>query len=464
MPRPSRGVAFAVPLLAAALAHAPAQDADPCRLADAIGAPEWFDIRGSSRIRYATLDGQFRSGGSGGDQALSIRTLLEAKFQFNPVTITIEGIDCRQYLGDFGTPVGTSLVNATELLQANLSWRAEDFLIPGSESRLTVGRLTMDIGGRRLVARNRFRNTINGFTGADWLWKIDEAQSFRAFYTMPVTRLPADAESLRDNQAQFDKEDTEHTFWGAHYQHADLPLGTTAELYLVGLAENDTDDFDTHDRNLITPGIRLHRLPSRAKFDFELEGILQFGETRASSDPLDSQTLDVFACFLHATLGYTFDVPWSPRFALHYDYASGDKDPGDQAYGRFDPLFGARRFEYGPTGIYGAVARSNMSAPGCRFTLAPAKDVELMIAHRACWLASDTDSWVPTNVRDFGANSGSFVGNQIEAALTWQPLPGNLAIEAGVAHFFYGQFPRNAPNRSDQGDSTYAFVQTTIEF
>jgi hypothetical protein len=38
-------------------------------------------------------------------------------------------------------------------------------------------------------------------------------------------------------------------------------------------------------------------------------------------------------------VGYTLDMPWSPRLALQIDGASGDKHPGDGSLGTFNPLF-----------------------------------------------------------------------------------------------------------------------------
>lgn len=39
---------------------------------------EWFSLHGEARIRYETVDGQFRAGGKGGDQAIAMRTLMLA--------------------------------------------------------------------------------------------------------------------------------------------------------------------------------------------------------------------------------------------------------------------------------------------------------------------------------------------------------------------------------------------------
>ena len=54
-----------------------------------------------------------------------------------------------------------------------LGTRTEDTLRDGDTLAFTLGRQTIDIGSRRFVARNRYRNTINSFTGVDWWWKSD---------------------------------------------------------------------------------------------------------------------------------------------------------------------------------------------------------------------------------------------------------------------------------------------------
>ncbi|MDQ3773199.1 MAG: alginate export family protein [Pseudomonadota bacterium] len=70
------------------------------------------------------------------------------------------------------------------------------------------------------------------------------------------------------------------------------------------------------------PGFPVYRDPAKAQFDFELESIFQFGESRASA-ATDVVDLDHFAHMQHIQAGYTFDAPWSPRVLAQYDYASG---------------------------------------------------------------------------------------------------------------------------------------------
>jgi hypothetical protein len=148
---------------------------------------------------------------------------------------------------------------------------------------------------------------------------------------------------------------------------------------------------------------------------------------------------------------------------LHYTYASGDRDPFDGSNERFDTLFGARRFEFGPTSIYGAFSRSNINSPGIRLQLRREPRWNAFIDYRAVWLASARDEWGGTGVRDPSGNSGSFVGQQVEMRLRWKLLPGNLMLEAGYAHLFAGEFIDEAPN-SNGGDTNYVYTQMLLRF
>src|SRR5690606_18610047 len=128
--------------------------------------------------------------------------------------------------------------------------------------------------------------------------------------------------------------------------------------------EQDTEDMPTRNRKLVTPGLRILRKAKPAQLDLEIEGAFQQGSSRASTSAEDTTRLDHLAFFFHGALGYTLELPWHPRILAEYDYASGDADPNDRAFGRFDTLYGARRFDFGPTGMYGAFARSNINSPG----------------------------------------------------------------------------------------------------
>jgi len=445
-------------------AAAGAESQGPWRFSRAAALPEWLAIGGTQRTRYETLDGQFRAGREGGDQMLALRTTLRVEVSGDASGFVAELVDSRQSLADAGTPIDTSMVNTLELLQAYGVVRFDGPFVAGSRSEVRLGRQTMDVGSRRLVARNRFRNTINSFTGLHWQWQLPDGPTLRAFYVLPVVRQPSDAGSLLDNDTELDDESFDLQLWGLHAQWPDLPWGATAEVYVFGLREDDSGDRATRDRRLYTPGVRVSRAPAKGAGYFDVESVVQAGTTRGSTDAADTTDLDHFAYLQHAEVGYTLDRPWSPTAAVLYDYASGDGRPGDDESNRFDTLFGARRFEYGPTGIYGAFARSNVQSPGYRLSAEPASGVDVMVTHRFYWLASDRDAWTTSGLRDPAGDAGSFVGHQLEARLRWDVAPGNLRLEIGGAHLFAGGFIDDAPNATGQGDTTYGYLALDVRF
>ena len=444
------------------LCAASASAAEPWRLSEALSLPSWFDIKASHRVRYESLDEQFRAGRDGGDQILLLRTIVAARITHESLRFTGELMDSRAALDDRGTPISTGLVNPLELLQANLEWGLSDVFAPGDDMSLRIGRMTMDVGSRRLVARNRFRNTINAFTGADWRWRGSSGRHVRAFFTLPVNRLPATPAALRRNDVDFDDEDSDIKFWGLFLADT-LPWGDQGEIFYFGIKESDSLDRATRNRDLTTLGLRIFRRPRAGHYDFQLESVFQFGESRLSSANSAIVDLDHFAIFQHGELGYSWTDNWRTRLAIQYDFASGDDDPRDDDNGRFDTLFGARRFDFGPTSIYGPFARANLHTPGLRLQVKPHTKISSLVAYRAYWLASARDAWTTSRTQDPLGRSGKFIGHQIEARLRWDLVPETLRLESGIAHLFAGEFKRRAPNTSDTGDATYVYSQIAIK-
>jgi len=424
--------------------------------------PNWLTLKIDHRTRYEGYNRAFKSNKLGGDQTIVFRTNVFMGINYDNFQLGTEFIDSRITLEGSNTPMSTSLINQTDLLQAYLAWQSSDFLKSGLNFKFKAGRQTMDVGSRRLIARNRFRNTINNFTGLDTTLSQGDWQ-LRNFIVLPVSRLPNDKASLRAGRTEFDQADFERIFAGTFFSMKNLLLDSKGEVYLYYLSEDDTKKTPTKNRKLFTPGVRWVKAAKPKQFNFEIETVLQAGTSYASSASSDTQRLNHFAYFSHLALGYSFDAPWQPQLMLQYDYASGDKNPHDNNNNRFETLYGARRFEFGPTSIWGAFARANINSPGMRLKFKPHKTITGFIAHRAYWLASSKDSWTGTGIRDSTGNSGSYVGQQMEMRLRWQAIPKTLQFESGWAHLFKGSFAKNAPNApSDKRDSDYFYFQTSI--
>lgn len=420
-----------------------------------------FDVSGSFRIRGDAIDGQFRPGKAEDDAILMLRTTLLASYTINPVTVVAELFDARVYGQDPGTPIGTGEVNALEPLQAYIGLDLGSIVGSGFAGDLKAGRLTMDIGSSRLIGRSGDANFPTAYMGAMADVTAPGDNRFQIFWTMPNIRLPKGNASLQDNEVEFDRSTSDIQFYGAHYSR---PLfgGVEGEIFAYQLEENDAPGYATSNRDLLTYGARISRAPAVGAVDFDLEYARQQGEIRASSAPTATTDLDVEAYYMHAEVGQKLRGSWSPRVSAHFDVASGDDSGSD--YGRFDPLFGIRRGEFGPTSIYGPAKRSNVISGGVQVEAKPSDRFKISTMYRALWLEEATDSFGATGVRDPLGASGTWAGNQLELRLRYWLIPGRLEMEGGGAYLDKGRFLREAPNAPATGDTRYAYLSLLTAF
>lgn len=434
----------------------------PFRLQTAIDLPDWLKLSGSIRPRYETLENQFVAGRAGSDELLGMQSAFKAEIDASDFAFVGEIIDARRLIGSNGGGAPAE-VDALEPVQIFAAWRPKDFLMKNARLDLSVGRFTMDIGSRRLVARSGFRNIVSSFDGARGVWSGPNGVKVTAFYTAPATREPTDVPSALDNEVVFNPMLDDVRFGGLHAEAA-LPMSFAGEVYLLDLDEDDGDVAQTRNRDLSTGGFRLRRATKGKTWDFEVEYAHQTGTVRSSSNPADITDLDHNASMLHAEAGWTFDAPWSPRISLHYDLASGDNSPGDIESERFDPLFGDRSFEFGPTSIYGAILRSNLDSPGIRFEAEPNARNELMAMVRDVKLESATDSFSNSGVRDPTGASGVHVGTQVELRWRHQVIPESVRLTLGGTALIRGDFLKTAPNATLEGDTYYGYTELLFTF
>lgn len=437
-------------------------------LHDALKLPKWLSVSVEQRTRYETMDGRFNASGKGGDQQIPLQTDLWLQANLGAFKIGAEFMDSRALGADSGSGVNNTHADQADFLQGYLAWADQNFLYSGIGAEVVAGRQTLNLGSRRLIARNAMRNTINNFTGLK-LRLIDyDKWQFNGFVTIPVNRYPTTSTEILDEIQDFDEEDTHTWFSGGILEVSNLFWNINSELYLYHLDEGDSQRNLTRNRRYFTPGMRFYLKPKKDQFDFQTETIGQFGTVRATTAATDGLDQQHSAWYQHLDVGFTFDIPWSPRLGLEYDYASGDHDPNDNKDQRFDTLYGARRFEFGATGIYGAFARSNINTPAYRITAAPRSDVQLGLSHRFFWLAEDKDGWTTTGtattmLRDRSGRTNNFIGQQLEMTARWD-FNSSLNFETGWAHLFKGAFAKQTTNAPAKEDVDYFYVQSQLRF
>lgn len=437
--------------------------ADTWQLADALKAPYWLQLSGESRIRYESLDGQFRRTLSGSDQVIAFRSLLHAQARTAIGSFGIELHDARAYRNDDGSFVSSSVVNTFDVIQAYYQrrWIHNDKAL--QQSRLKIGRFTMDIGSRRFVERNDFRNTINAFSGAHWQAQFTGDIQLDAFYTVPVQKLPRSRDKLLDNDFDLDEEASKRRWWGVHLQFPEFVGDTQLDLFGYGLKEADTSELPTFDRQLIAPGFRLFRSPDAGAWDMDIEAAWRFGSRSSTLTGTEKGDLRVDAYMLHAEFGYTFANSWNLRLALEWDVASGDKEPDDDKFERYERLFGTRRRDLGNTGIFGPLTRSNLSAPAVRVSFRRQRwDGRAYMQWPS--LHEKKDAWLVAALRDPEGNSGTRLGTNFDSRLRYWLVPDNLRAELGASAMWYREFANKVNAGPEDNVAIYGYFQVTAYF
>jgi len=413
------------------------------RLHDLLRLPAWIDLALEHRTRFELRDDPFRPGESRSDTQYPQRTRLRLGIDGpGPLRFLGEMQDARTHSDGPNDFTGAE-IDRFDVLQLFVSATLRDVLGSGLRADAHVGRLTLDVGSRRLLARNSFRNTTNAFDGVHVQIGREKAWRLRALYTRPVVI----------DEGPFDDDDTSRTrLWGIAYEDRRNPW-FSLDAYYLGLADR------VGQRRYTTFGARLFHPAQPQQLDYELELIGQLGNRGTRGERGDT-TQGAWAG--HAELGWTFALPASPRLVGQLDYASGTDD-GDVDSHTFDPLYGARRFDLIPTGIYGPFRRANIVSPGLRLVLTPLPTLKAQLKVRHWQLAQSEDAFVGTGLRDATGHAGSQLGQDVELSLQWAPLAW-LAFDTGYDHWFKGSYFDDAPNSPSTGDTDYFYVATRIRF
>jgi len=407
-------------------------------LHDALGLPSWLDLAIEHRTRFEFLEDPFRPTEPDTQFQFSQRSRLRIGIDGpGPLRFLAEFQDARTY-GDGPRDFARSEVDKFDVLQLFVSATTRDLFGTGLRADAHIGRLTLDFGSRRLVARNRFRNTTNSFDGIHLQLGDGEAWRVRAFFARPVAREPGYMD---------DDSSSKRRFWGVAYEDERIAW-LNLDAYYFGLHRR-ARDLEYH-----TFGLRGSRPAQPKRVDYEVELMGQFG---------DSVGRDHSAVAGHAELGYTLDLPWSPRLVAQFDYASGTSNPNGDETHTFVFLFGARRFDLNVTGIYGPFRRSNILSPGVRLILSPLPNVKAELKFRYWELAKARDRFVGTGLQDPTGAAGRHLGEDIELRVRWRPTPW-LALDAGYDHWFKGSYLDRVANVPSTSDSDYVYVSAKLQF
>ena len=383
----------------------------------AADAPDWLRLGAEVRARFEDRAGLQQDPIVPGRTSAGVtRTRVFAGFgrARGPVRFAVEMQDSRQF--GASDPPELLTINEADLLQARLTVDLE--AIAAVPIAVDLGRIAFDGVDRRLIARNRHRNTTNAFDGARVrIGREQSAVVLEGLVLWPTELLPERLDPAGPGQRLL-----------GMIGYLRQPWIVIEPYYLHFDAQREGP------RTLHTTGVRLFG-PLAARWDHDVHVSTQFGTAEGRRHR---------ALALHAEAGRRLAAPWSPRLAGWLNYASGDADPHDARSGRFDPLFGSSHSMFGFTDL---LSWENTVSPAVGLTFSPRATLNVALAHRVVWLASERDGLVSAGVRDPTGRSGAFVGQELDVRVRWALLPA-AELDVQYGRLFAGGFLKRSGHRA----------------
>ena len=270
-----------------------------------------------------------------------------------------------------------------------------------ADHQLILGRQEVQFGSQRLVSARKGPNVPRAFDGIRHSFTAEEF-TIDSFYLREV----------RAQRYEFDNPvfKDEAQFWGI-YASIQLTEGIL-EPYYLGTEQRD----DRH-----TFGLRY--AGKRGALDWDLEGIGQTGN-------------GIRAWSIASDIGYTFkNIPMTPRLGMKASISSGDR--GNTARNEtFSPLFPKGDY-FSDSATLGPINHIELHPT---LTLNITEGTTVFLQYAALWRQSSDDDLydVPGFViREAGADSGRFIGQEISVNLAHQ-INDQLGLEMAVSYFKAG--------------------------
>jgi hypothetical protein len=305
---------------------------------------------------------------------------------------------------------------------------------------LQAGRYEISLGNQRVFGLNDWSNVARVWEGFSLSYKVAPAKV--TAYALKVLE-PSAKKGVRD----FD-------VVGLYAQCPETGLD------LFGFYERNAERVGKGD----DPGINLldrfdvggYYKKAYGQIDVEANGVYQFGNQGLKSSATEQ---DISAYLATAEVGYKGTCRFKTRLALGIDYASGDKDPGDDTYGAYTGSYAAtHRFRgymeyfrnYNPEGLMDLMARLSMEpAPG--------------------WTLKADGHYFMTAVDyvDYQNEETKDGGIEVDLTATTTKIAG-LKVDGGVSAFFPSKSFANEiynlrdPEKTDPG--LWAYLMLTAGF
>ncbi len=353
--------------------------------------------------------------------------------------VYVEGIDAVS--NDEDQPPLATDENRSDL--QNLFAEARLWTNGGQSLSFRYGRQELLYGAERLVSPLDWANTRRTFDEVAKLFWRSAGWDIDGFWSRPITADPHN----------FDHGDQSRQFGGLYAVCKSLPR-QTLDFYFLTLLESDDiaaggpgvlGDFEVYTFGTRWAGTCNDWL-------WEIETAYQFGH---------QADLDRSAGMFTAGVGRRFPCWPKPEIWFYYDWASGDRDPGDGRATTFNQLFplGHKYF-----GILDLVGRQNIRDPNVLLTLTPHEKVKLTVWYHHFQLDEARDglynaAGVETR-RDPTGQAGRRVGDEIDLILDLT-LNQHAGLQFGYAHFTPGRFIKDT---GPGGDAEFFYAQFLFRF